>query len=139
MFNHSEFAGFILANERMKSAERPTNGRAPRPATPSGLDYRGSLHRSALALSIKACALWLSSVLFIGVAAAQTPYEPIVNGRQLQPTSSSIARTIKILSSEISTGFAGTTAANQKTIVSTRRSCARRHHADTSRRSVLSL
>jgi hypothetical protein len=36
--------------------------------------------------SITMCVLLLSSMLFIGAAAAQTPYGPTVNGRQLQPT-----------------------------------------------------
>ena len=35
---------------------------------------------------IKAYLLSLSLALFIGVAAAQTPSGPIVDGRQLQPT-----------------------------------------------------
>jgi hypothetical protein len=34
---------------------------------------------------VRTCLLLLSA-LFIGVAAAQTPTWPIVNGRQLQPT-----------------------------------------------------
>ena len=40
----------------------------------------------ATAEIIKAFLLSLSLALFIGVAAAQTPSGPIVNGRQLQPT-----------------------------------------------------
>ena len=35
---------------------------------------------------IERCLLSLSLTLFIGVAAAQTPSGPIVDGRQLQPT-----------------------------------------------------
>ncbi len=35
---------------------------------------------------IARCLLSLSSALFIGVAAAQTPSGPIVDGRHLQPT-----------------------------------------------------
>ena len=35
---------------------------------------------------IKTCVLSLSSALLIGVAVAQTPSWPIVDGRQLQPT-----------------------------------------------------
>jgi hypothetical protein len=48
------------------------------------IDGRGSLRRSAAGLIIRICALLLSAMLFIGAAAAQTPYGPIVN-RQLQP------------------------------------------------------
>jgi hypothetical protein len=32
------------------------------------------------------CALFLSSMLFVNAAAAQTPYGPAVDGHQLQPT-----------------------------------------------------
>lgn len=38
---------------------------------------------------VRTCLLLLSA-LFIGVAAAQTPTWPIVNGRQLQPTQQQI-------------------------------------------------
>jgi hypothetical protein len=81
MINHSEFAGLILADERMKSVERPTDERAPCRAEPPGLGYRHSLRRRAVGLSIKACAILMSSTLFMGVAAAQTAYRPIVDGR----------------------------------------------------------
>jgi hypothetical protein len=81
-----EFAGFMLASEGTKLAARPMAPATPRRAEPSGLGYRRSLRRSTVALSIKACAILLSSTLFIAVAAAQTPYRPVVNGRQLQPT-----------------------------------------------------
>jgi hypothetical protein len=92
MINHAnrisktEFAGFMLAGERTKSAARPTAWATPRRAEPPGLGYRRSLRRKAVALSIKACAVSLSSMLFITVAAAQTPHGPIVNGLHLQPT-----------------------------------------------------
>jgi hypothetical protein len=91
MINHAnrisktEFAGFMLAGERTKSAARPTARATPRRAEPPGFGHRRSLRRSAVALSIKTCAIWLSSTLFIGVAAAQVPHGPIVNDRQLQP------------------------------------------------------
>jgi len=39
---------------------------------------------------MKTCLLSLSFALFAGVAAAQTPPWPIVNGRQLQPTQQQI-------------------------------------------------
>jgi hypothetical protein len=41
---------------------------------------------------IKAYLLSLSLALFIGVAAAQTPSGPIVDGRQLQPTQQQVDR-----------------------------------------------
>jgi hypothetical protein len=40
---------------------------------------------STVAAAAATCLLSLSSALFIGVAAAQTPSWPIVNGRHLQP------------------------------------------------------
>jgi hypothetical protein len=43
--------------------------------------------------SIRICALLLSSMLFIGAAAAQTPCGPTVKGRQLQPTQQQLEST----------------------------------------------
>jgi hypothetical protein len=89
MINHtnriSEFAGPMLAGTPMKSAERSTAQTVTRRTELSGLGYRRSLRRSTVALSIKACAILLSSTLFIGAAAAQTPYGAFANG-QLQLT-----------------------------------------------------
>jgi hypothetical protein len=88
----TEFAGFMIADERTKSAERPTGQSAARRAELPDLGYRRSSRRSAAALSIKACAILLSSMLFITVAAAQTPYGTIVNG-QLQPRQAQLEST----------------------------------------------
>jgi hypothetical protein len=60
--------------------------RIARRAEQSGLDYRGLARQSAVAWVINAFALSLSSMLFIGVAAAQSSYGPIVDGRRPQPT-----------------------------------------------------
>ena len=43
-----------------------------------------------MAIIIRTAALSLLSVLFVGLAVAQTPSWPIVNGRQLQPTQQQI-------------------------------------------------
>jgi len=43
-----------------------------------------------MAIIIRPAALSLLSVLFVGLAVAQTPSWPIVNGRQLQPTQQQI-------------------------------------------------
>jgi hypothetical protein len=43
--------------------------------------------------SIRICALLLSWMLFIGASAAQTPYGPTANGRQLQPTQQQLEST----------------------------------------------
>ena len=53
----------------------------------------GTICRSAVKPRFRACAILLSSTLFIGAAAAQTPYGPVVNGRQLQPTQEQLERT----------------------------------------------
>jgi hypothetical protein len=43
--------------------------------------------------ALKASALFLSLTLFVGVAAAQPPSWPIVDGRQLQPTQQQLEST----------------------------------------------
>jgi hypothetical protein len=63
---------------------RERGGTAPQPSIKS--DLSGSFLRSVVALSSKISALSLSAMLLIGVAGAQTPHGPIVNGHQLQPT-----------------------------------------------------
>jgi len=88
MINHTnripktEFAGFMLVGERTKSAAMAQA--TPRRAEPPGFGYRRWLRRST-ALSIKVCAVSLSSMLFITVAVAQKPHGSTVNGRLLQP------------------------------------------------------
>lgn len=70
---------------------RERRATAPQPSVKN--DLRGSFLRSVAALSFKASALSLSSMLFIGAAAAQTPHGPIVDGRQLQPTQQQLEST----------------------------------------------
>jgi hypothetical protein len=86
MINHtsrvSEFAGPMLAGTPMKSAE--TAQTVTHRTELSGLGCH-SFRRSTVALSIKACAILLSSTMFIGAAAAQTPCGAIAHG-QLQLT-----------------------------------------------------
>ena len=50
------------------------------------IDGRGSLLEGAAGLTPKICAFLLCAMLFVGAAAAQTPYRPAVHARQLQPT-----------------------------------------------------
>lgn len=49
--------------------------------------------RGIVGLGLKASALLLASMLFIAVAAAQTPNKPIVDGRQQQPTQQQLEST----------------------------------------------
>ena len=64
---------------------------APRPSIRN--DLCGSFLRRVVALSFKASALLLSSMLFIGAAGAQTPHGLIINSRQLRPTQQQLEST----------------------------------------------
>ena len=60
---------------------------------PGDLSPSRLLRRSGVALSIKASAILLSSTLFMGIAAAQTPYGTFADSRQLQPTQAQLEST----------------------------------------------
>jgi hypothetical protein len=77
---------FKLAGDRTSAATRPIALAISRRVEPPGFGFRHSLRRRAVTISTKAGVILLSSTLFIGAAAAQTPHGPIVDGDQLQPT-----------------------------------------------------
>jgi hypothetical protein len=76
----------LLGPARAASAARAMARMVRRRTEPPGLDCRRSLYQSAAALSTMACAISLSSMLFIGEAVAQPPNGPIVNDRPLSAT-----------------------------------------------------
>lgn len=76
---------------KVTGRNRESGETAPQPSIKN--DLSGSFLRSVVALSLKASALSLSSMLFICAAGAQTPHGPIVNGLQLQPTQQQLEST----------------------------------------------